>query len=211
MAGLSGNITLQQGPKSDQLGHMAADQEVNTLEEPVSETILRDLKRIAFKLKYVLIPKSAEQEKAKQLRDWDLWGPLLLCLLLALTLSISSTTGSSQEDTASLVFGIVFVVVWVGAAVVTINAQLLGGTVSFFQSVCLLGYCIFPMNVASLLVIILGFVPYIKIPIVLAGFAWSTLSSIGFMTQLVPESRKVLAEYPVILFYLFLGWFILVI
>jgi hypothetical protein len=63
----------------------------------------------------------------EELRDWDLWGPLLFCLLLALTLSISST-GGNGEDTASLVFGIVFVVVWFGAAVVTLNALLLGGT-----------------------------------------------------------------------------------
>ncbi len=38
---------------------------------------------ILFKLKYVLNPKMRE-EKAKELRRWDLWGPLLLCLLLAL-------------------------------------------------------------------------------------------------------------------------------
>lgn len=40
------------------------------------------------------------------------------------TLSISAPTGQS-----SLVFAAVFVVVWCGAAVVTINAQLLGGHV----------------------------------------------------------------------------------
>ena len=34
---------------------------------------------------------------------------------------------------------------------VTLNAQLLGGKISFFQSVCVLGYCIFPLNVASVL------------------------------------------------------------
>jgi hypothetical protein len=37
-----------------------------------------------------MIPKMSEDEKSKELRDWDLWGPLLLCLMLALTLSLSS-------------------------------------------------------------------------------------------------------------------------
>ena len=42
---------------------------------------------ILFKLKYVLHPKM-QQEKAKELRKWDLWGPLLLCLTLALYIII---------------------------------------------------------------------------------------------------------------------------
>jgi chemotaxis receptor (MCP) glutamine deamidase CheD len=42
-------------------------------------------------------------------------------------------------------------VVWVGAVVVTINAKLLGGNVSFFQNICLLGYCVAPMIAATAL------------------------------------------------------------
>jgi len=48
----------------------------------------------------------------------------------------------------------VFVVVWAGAAIVTLNAQLLGGRISFFQSVCVLGYSIFPLNVGALLCLV---------------------------------------------------------
>lgn len=40
---------------------------------------LRDLKKMYYKLEYVIIPRcSADSEK--QLRDWDLWGPLLITL-----------------------------------------------------------------------------------------------------------------------------------
>jgi hypothetical protein len=68
------------------------------------------------------------------------------------------------------------------------------------------------MNIAALAVGLLKFLPgFLKLLIVGAGFGWATISSVGFMGQLVPEKRQVLAEYPVILFYLFLGWFILVI
>jgi len=48
------------------------------------------------------------------------------------------------------VFAGVFVIVWLGSGVVTINAQLLGGNISFLQSVCVLGYCIAPLALASL-------------------------------------------------------------
>ena len=57
------------------------------------------------------MPRISDDEKSKELRDWDLWGPLLLCLMLALTLSISGKTTTSSQDAASLIFGIVFVVV----------------------------------------------------------------------------------------------------
>lgn len=52
----------------------------------------------------------------------DLWGPLIFCLMLAISLSF----GSTDED-AALIFTAVFVTVWVGAAVVTVNTALLGG------------------------------------------------------------------------------------
>ena len=65
---------------------------------------------------------------------------------------------TAPGDTASLVFAAVFVIVWCGAAAVTINAQLLGGSISFFQSICILGYCVFPLTIASIICLILSFV-----------------------------------------------------
>ena len=82
----------------------------------------------------------------------DLWGPLLVCLLLSSVLSIST-----PSDSSSLVFATVFVIVWCGAALVTVNAQLLGGSISFFQSVCILGYCVFPLTLASICLLITSF------------------------------------------------------
>ena len=53
----------------------------------------------------------------------DLWGPFLFCLMLAVILSSAT---NAQDKT--LLFEIVFIIVWVGAAVISINGQLLGGT-----------------------------------------------------------------------------------
>ena len=33
----------------------------------------------------------------------------------------------------------------------TVNVVLLGGNIGFFQSMCLLGYCLFPMDLAALI------------------------------------------------------------
>lgn len=83
----------------------------------------------------------------------DLWGPLLVCLLLSTLLSVTA-----PGDSASMVFAAVFVIVWFGAAAVTLNAQLLGGTISFFQSVCILGYCVFPLTLSALGCLIMSFI-----------------------------------------------------
>lgn len=45
---------------------------------------------------------------------------------------------------------LVFALISVGAIALTINVVLLGGTIGFFQSLCLLGYCLFPMDVAAI-------------------------------------------------------------
>jgi hypothetical protein len=88
-------------------------------------------------------------------------------------LSTILTVGSSDEK--GLAFIIVFVIVWLGAFIITLNTQFLGSTMTFFQSVCILGYCLFPINIAALLVRILYFLPiYIKMVIALAGFVWSS-------------------------------------
>lgn len=157
-----------------------------------------------------MMPRTTNDEKSKELRDWDLWGPLLFCLMLALTLSINGNA-TSIDDESTLVFGIVFVVVWLGSAVVSINSQLLGGNVSFFQCICLLGYCLFPLNIAGIVVGFIGSISvFLNLAVVMLGLAWSVFASIGFMAGVVPSDRKALAQYPVLLFYLFLAWFIFI-
>jgi hypothetical protein len=73
---------------------------------------------------------------------------------------------------ASAVFSTVFFIVWAGSAVVTVNSQLLGGKISFFQSVCVLGYCIFPLNIASIVAL---FTNILWIKAIVAGvtYFWS--------------------------------------
>ena len=112
----------------------------------------------------------------------------------------------------SLIFSAVFFIIWVGAAVVTINAQLLGGKISFLQSVCVLGFCVFPLNVAAFLCLLwpsgtTGSTLY-RVIILTIGYLWSTRASVVFMSELVRKERKLLAAYPVLLFYLVLTWMI---
>jgi protein YIPF6 len=64
----------------------------------------------------------SQSNMSSGMRDWDLWGPLVFCLLLSLLLSF--TARSEQRDA---VFSGVFAMVWIGEAVVTAQIKLLGG------------------------------------------------------------------------------------
>jgi len=118
------------------------DQEFNTLDEPVRQTVMRDVKAVGNKLFHVLYPK----ESKSLLREWDLWGPLFLCVCTAMMLQDSATT-VDRMDSGGPQFAEVFVIYWVGASIVTLNIKLLGGSISFFQSICVLGYCVLPLTV----------------------------------------------------------------
>lgn len=66
--------------------------------------------------------------------------------IFTLVLASLLSSGYGNKEVA---FCVVFVVVVAGAALLTANVVLLGGAVSFFQSLSLLGYCLFPIDVAA--------------------------------------------------------------
>jgi len=207
----------------------------STLDEPVLETILRDVRAVGLKLKIVMLPldknaspfgyvglslqepeTNTETEELGEnqkriidsLKDWDLWGPLLVCLMLSVILSFKAPTNES-----AMVFASVFCLVWIGSIVVTINAQLLGGTISFFQSVCVLGYSVFPMTLAALIIGLLRLTPlsfvWFDMLWLALGFLWASRASSVFIASYIPKERRLLAVYPVLFFYTFLAWMIL--
>ncbi|PPJ51985.1 hypothetical protein CBER1_09305 [Cercospora berteroae] len=131
------------------------------------------------------------------LRDWDLWGPLLFCLLLSFFLSLGA-----REDQRSAVFSGVFALIWIGEAVVTLQIKLLGGNISFFQSVCIIGYTLFPMVIASILSAF--HVPTIvRIPVYSVLGLWSLAAGVSILGGSgVIKNRVALAVYPLFVFYI---------
>ena len=237
----------------------------STIDEPVRETILRDVRAVTQKLKIVLSPlnrnnvipqiayaavnttstegaaedsaegsedttlSEADQKLLEELRDWDLWGPLLLTLVLALMLSLRAPNAEQSAQ----VFAAVFTITGVGGTLVTLNAQLLlmnskqvqstsstnvpaAASLSFFQSLCVLGYSMFPLVLASLVIGILAWVLpnyfwllWLYVGILGVAYVWAIRASLLLVSLYVPLARRALALYPVLLLYLVLGWMIL--
>jgi protein YIPF6 len=77
-------------------------------------------------------------------------------------------------------FAEVFVIVWIGAMIVTLNSKLLGGNISFFQSVCVLGYCLTPLAIALIVcraILVMtqtNFLFFMRLVATAGGFAWAT-------------------------------------
>jgi len=183
------------------------EDEDNTLDEPVSETLMRDVKAVGNKFVHVLIPR----DDSELLKDWDLWGPLLLCTLLAILLQGHS--GGSHDGGPQ--FAQVFVIIWVGAAVVTMNSKLLDGKLSFFQSICVLGYCVLPLTIAAIIVWITttafkkSVVTFIIDLLVTAlGFGWSMFAAVAFLKPTNNPGKKLISTYPVGLFYFVIAWLV---
>lgn len=144
-------------------------------------------------------------------------GPLIFCLLLSLLLSM---TASAEQKT--MVFSGVFALVWIGEAVVTMQIKLLGGNMyisssffslesanvcdsSFFQSVCIIGYTLFPLVIASLLSAV-HLPPIARVPVYLILIAWSLAAGVSILGGSgVVKNRVGIAVYPLFVFYIGLG------
>uniref|UniRef100_A0A0D9V886 RRM domain-containing protein n=1 Tax=Leersia perrieri TaxID=77586 RepID=A0A0D9V886_9ORYZ len=170
----------------------------NTLTEPVWDTVKRDLARIVSNLKLVVFPNPYREDPGKALRDWDLWGPFFFIVFLGLTLSWSASVKKSE------VFAVAFAVLAAGAIILTLNVLLLGGHIIFFQSLSLLGYCLFPLDVGALVCMLKDNV-ILKIIVVTVTLAWSSWAAYPFMSAAVNPRRKALALYPVFLMYISVG------
>lgn len=176
----------------------------NTLTEPVWDTVKRDLSRIVSNLKLVVFPNPYREDPGKALRDWDLWGPFFFIVFLGLTLSWSASVKKSE------VFAVAFALLAAGAVILTLNVLLLGGHIIFFQSLSLLGYCLFPLDVGALICMLKDNV-IIKVVVVAVTLAWSSWAAYPFMSTAVNPGRKALALYPVLLMYVSVGFLIIAI
>ena len=85
-----------------------------------------------------------------------------------------------------------------------------GGHIIFFQSLSLLGYCLFPLDVGALICLLQDSV-ILTLIVVCVTLAWSSWAAYPFMSTAVNPRRKALALYPVFLMYVSVGFLIIAI
>lgn len=77
------------------------------------------------------------------------------------------------------------------------------------QKQCLIGYCLFPINIAAVVCLFVK-VRWARLLVLLACLAWASAAAVPFIGRTVAERRRALAVYPVLLMYTSLGWLALV-
>ncbi|KAH0935845.1 hypothetical protein HID58_012962, partial [Brassica napus] len=130
----------------------------------------------------------------------DVWRILVNNLKLVLLLK------SFQSE----VFAVAFALLAAGAVILTLNVLLLGGHIIFFQSLSLLGYCLFPLDVGAVICMLKDNV-ILKMIVVSSTLARSSSAAYSFMSAAVNPKRKALALYPVFLMYVSVGFLIIAI
>ena len=172
-----------------------------SLDEAIITTIYRDLYSVYIKLILVINPLTSDEVKKKNIRQWDLWGPLLFTVFLACTLAINS---NDKSQTVILIF----LIFWAGSFLVFLNSNLLGVKISIFQIFCLLGYCLFPLNISSFIFCFIKTNDILKLFFIGLTCFWSLFSVSRFLKNLANSEQRYLVLYPVILLYFFISWFI---
>jgi len=150
----------------------------NTLNESVKTTINRDLSLIYNKLKYVINPFTSKEEKRLNTKE------------------------------KSQMTSLIFIIFWLGGVVLYLNANFLGVKTSIYQMFCLLGYCLFPLNLSAITLAIINFNDIMRLIIVTITLAWSIYSSSDYLKIITNQEQRYLVLYPCILFYLYISWFI---
>ena len=154
-------------------------------------------------MQYVLNPFSSPLDKKFHVKNWELWGPLLFITFLSCILSIHSKEKSS-------IIALVYTIFWLGSFLVYFNANLLDAKIKIFPIICLLGYCLFPLNIAAFILAFTNFHDVIKLIIVGIMCTWSLLCIEGYIKSVCEKEQKFLIFYPVILMFIFISWFIFV-
>jgi hypothetical protein len=159
-----------------------------------------DFDRLGQDLEQDLGNTALDDSELKKL-DWDLWGPLMFTLAFSVILGVMSPGSSSSE-----VFSGVFAIVWSTLAIIAINIQLLGGTISFFNALSTTGYALFPLLLLAVVSIFVRW-SFIRFVFYVILVAWGIYAAtVNLKVHGVLPGRVFLAIYPVGLVYATLGW-----
>uniref|UniRef100_A0A0N4ZCB4 Protein YIPF n=1 Tax=Parastrongyloides trichosuri TaxID=131310 RepID=A0A0N4ZCB4_PARTI len=177
---------------------------MDTLNETIKASIMRDVNSIVDTFKQVLYPKGDTHEIMK---NWNLWAPLFICVALALLL-LGENKGPD--------FTQLFILTFFGSWIVTWNIKFLGGKISFFQAICIIGYCLVPQCVAALTFKILTaqlmgkkFMFFLRLLITFGCFIWSAICSTHFFVDEKLAAKRLLILYPILLYFMAVSWLVI--
>ncbi|KAI2800681.1 hypothetical protein RDWZM_009009 [Blomia tropicalis] len=208
----------------------------DTLDEPIWDTISRDISSIGLKLRHILIPLSEKDVYHNVCKNWDLWGPFIFFTYIAFSLNNcgEECVGYHQSN-----FSSIFVILWLGNMAVCLNYKLLLNSsteiaaenvtddsmttsnkpgsnypMSIFQLLCLFGYTLAIPSIGILLlqlstIFISGDHIYARIIVTLFfGFLYPVGSSLNMLSNYISNGKYFLIVYPILMFFTILSLYL---
>ena len=157
---------------------------------PLLEELEIDLPAIAGRLRWALRPPREGVRESLQ----DFWGPVGVMLLYS----------------ALLVWGQLSVVSWIltiwaaGSGLVFFLARVLGADLTLSHTLCALGYCVLPLVLSRLMLLIVGSAGAVSIGLRAVCTLWATYSAASWLETEELARKRVLLIYPILLYFFFL-------
>eukprot|EP01135_Chromosphaera_perkinsii_P000589 Nk52_evm10s128 gene=Nk52_evmTU10s128 len=162
-------------------------------QQSLMEELDIDLKDIFYKVRCVLFPLPQLGFQNKVVRENpDFWGPLLVVLVYALV----SLYGQFKVVSWILTM-------WIfGSLIIFVLARVLGGEVSYAQSLGVIGYSLLPLIIVGMILPLVG---ASIISHLLKGFGviWASYSAGSLLVTDELSHKKILLVYPIFLLYIY--------
>lgn len=137
--------------------------------------------------------------------QWDLFGPLFICIIFGVLLIFSMPYRAMINDIIALSFLFYFIF---GAAV-GLNMLLLKGKSNILGVLCILSYMTIPYVLTQVIILLINVFKKAlpnwaqNLLVILLAFIatiWTVLVSLRLFRKLVPKSRRFMGYYPVVLY-----------
>jgi hypothetical protein len=173
---------------------LETDDSSNSQEDlPLLEELDIDLKDIYYKIRCVLLPTLGGLQRDMIRDNPDFWGPLLIVLAYAL---IS-------------VYGQLKVVSWIltiwiiGSMIIFILTRVLGGEVTYSQTLGIIGYSLLPLLIGAPFVSLIGHNSWLAFIFKGVVVFWASYSAGSLLAQEELSNKKPLILYPTFLLYVY--------
>ncbi|GMM29437.1 hypothetical protein DAMA08_021820 [Martiniozyma asiatica (nom. inval.)] len=197
----------------------------NTLDESVWTTLHRDASTIFDKTLSILWPLRLQRvfrelsqsddtiepdvsdDTIRKVRDWDLWGPLVINLAFSLIISYLQKANPDDGD----VFSSAFTLIWAAVSVLAVNVMLMTGGLGFLQSVSLLSYTFFPIVFGGGFCLLIKW-KWLRLIVMAIVWAWGFLCSWLVLRIVAIEKHRVaLMVAPVGLVWGIFAWYCVIV
>ncbi|CRG96518.1 conserved Plasmodium membrane protein, unknown function [Plasmodium gallinaceum] len=172
-----------------------------TMDEPVKDTLIRDVKSIFKKILYICFH---QYDDSNTIKKWDLWGSFIVYITLSIIIFLDEEVIDKKNT-----FAYFFVFFIIGHILVSLNLSLLHINIQFFQSLCIISYSLFPLVFSSFLNLFISS-PALRFLFSFFSIVWSSYNCILILAKFIKKNRLLISLFPICLLHVFIATFLLI-